>query len=95
MNKIDLVKNVCLNGSELILELVKQHMRFEVHVAVGVKITASWCVTLFSSAYGYHCFRQTRAGLETASFALLMGTVASSEILFSSTKLHDITSHKM
>jgi hypothetical protein len=38
---VDLGKNVRLNGSKLITELLKQTVTFEIHVAVGVKITAS------------------------------------------------------
>jgi hypothetical protein len=81
---IDLEKNVRLNGSKLITELLKQTVTFEIHVAVGVKITVSSCVTPRSLADGHDCFRQTSVGLERASFALKLETVASSEILFSS-----------
>jgi len=57
---------------------------FEIHVAVGVKIMVSSYVTPCSLADGYRCFRQTSVEPERASFAPKLGTVALSEILFSS-----------
>jgi len=55
---------------------------FEIHVAVGVKITVPSYVTPCGLADGYCCFRQTSMEPERASFAPKLGTVASSEILF-------------
>jgi hypothetical protein len=39
LDDVDLEKNVCLNGSKLITEFMKLNVTFEIHVAVGIKIT--------------------------------------------------------
>jgi hypothetical protein len=65
---VDLEQNVCLSGSKLIMELMEWNVIFEIHVAVGVKITVSSYVTPCSLADGYHWFRQTSVGLERTFF---------------------------
>jgi hypothetical protein len=65
---VDLEQNVCLIGSKLNVELMNWNVTFEIHVAMGVKIMVSSCVTPCSLADGYYWFRQTSVGLERAFF---------------------------
>jgi hypothetical protein len=72
-------RNVCI----LILNNVHQYLRFEVLMAVTMKISIFWNVTQYSLVHCYQCFRGTCCFLH--SFALRRESDDSSEML----KIHN------